>query len=285
MSNEINGTINIKRGELANEWPQYNLSSAPVFMIGSDGKEYESEDYKAILRTDRPSDRQLAAFVSTRYTLFPNEEALRIATEASAALGFTLQDRFDTRNGNLMYATFLSEKFTTEVKVGDVVKVGFTVRNSIDASSGFGLDAYTYRLKCTNGLITRAQSAELNASAKHIGDIEKFMARVVSTLNDFTNRLGLITDTYRQWADELMEEKYAQELAKRLPAKYLPKYVKVERGTHKVTMEGRPTIWEFYNDVTDPIWHNADVDIRSKALYGNILHETLTELTIKPKAV
>lgn len=320
--------IQVELGELDTQWANFDLYSAPIFYNDASGKQIQSQ-YKGILKSDR-----LVAIMGKRYQLLPNEVALELTNDIAKKAGFKLHETHYSRSGNYVCATYLNEeKFTFDInedadsafyngakeelnqnpnkKVGDVasgsraygravdrVAFGFTMRNSIDGSSGFAFGGkasresglsfglFSYRLSCSNGAIARhvisdvsniqKQEQVLKAYVKHTGtDKDKFYDYANTALQGVEKQILALANVYRQWRNEMYGETIAQKIAKLLPKKYLPDYINLEDG--KATLEVNGTKWELFNDLTDAIWHSESLDIRSKDKMTSELHRILQE--------
>ncbi len=290
MSNEQNrsDTVDLHLGKRLNEYPQYGLTSAPCELKFKGVREKLPTNYRAVLRNG-----ELAAIVSKRYTLFANEEARNLASTAAKDMGFKLLKEYDARHGNVYYATYVSDpkaKTHQELAVlkGDTVNLGFAVHNSIDGTSAFGFDPFTYRAVCSNGVIIQRSNLGAINVRRHLGKVENFKADIMSRLADLVNELAEIGDFYRALPTIELNAEIAQAIADRRPTKYLPDYIIRRRGEREVRLQAKVdetrNLWTVYNDFTQAIWHNGDADIRSKAIYATNLHEALEPLVAKVRA-
>lgn len=256
-------------------WAQYGLYDAPIHLMRPDGAKHQSRAYKAVLRGDT-----LAAIVSSRYQLYPNEEALRLVEES----GFKPKKVHYSKDGNSMWAEYLSER-RQEVKKGDVVQVGFMIRNSIDGSTGFGADVFTYRLVCSNGAIRKGEDLA-SLQHRHIGKIQDYVKSMQTKIEQVLRLAEELIATYRVWDQIQVNQRLADALSDTIiPHKYLPRYFDISGDKLKIPEMGNPpTIYSAYNDLTAAIWHNEKAEMRSKALYLNQLH-TAVERAVAPLQV
>jgi len=261
--------ISLPLGEPLNVWKEYGIVEQPALFRGKDGQLYDTKKHKVITRNG-----EFATIVSRRYTVLPNEEVLKLIEEA----GYKTHDVKYSNNGNALYATLLSERVHA-VRIGDIVKAGVLVRNSIDASTGFGVDMYTERLKCLNGAVSRGQ--EITWSRKHIGHREAIIGNFKQALERITLASEQLIATYKL-ADQI---RLNRELAKKIvetkvPIKYLPDSIQVEKKTKAVTLTDTPTLYEAFNHSTAKIWHNDKLKIESKIQYEQALHKVILLATV-----
>jgi len=267
---ELKDSVEVALGKRDGTWGKYGIFEAPV-LFGTTSK-YES-NYKAVVKQDK-----LAAIVSRGYTVIPNEEVLQIIREA----GFEPQRVTYGRGGNLMFAELLDERFEgEEVQVGDLVKVGVVVRNSIDGSSSFGADAFTYRLACLNGAVAKGKRFDA-IMMRHVGDRAKLIEQFRGNVLDVMEKAADLISFYKTAAIVRLNEELAQKiLLAGIPFKYLPPYVTPERdpetGKLRTIVVGEYSLWDTFNDITAKLWHSEKLRMEGIVEHEKALHEVLLE--------
>ena len=258
-------------GTFDTRWQHYGLTEAPILFKGTDGKQRPT-GRKGIFR-----DNALAADVSHKYTLLPNEEVLSLL----GAAGFNPTQVYRSRGGNAIHAQVLEDKTdrnTHEIVEGDSVKVGVMVRNSIDGSLAFGGDIFTYRLLCSNGAIARG--AELGSfTYKHLGEREKLTASVKDMIERVLNAGTELIATYRMAAEISLNQQFADQLAKTyIPDVYIPKYIDMkDRTKPKLTAAAQSvSLWQAFNYMTKEMWHTNRASMITKMRHEQELHKVLT---------
>jgi hypothetical protein len=258
----------IRFGDPDTTWRQYGLLQYPI--IFSD----EDSPYKAIVRKG-----ELVKILGRGYELFPNEEALKLANQASDLVGlhpFTVSAPGLRTDGHVIFnedETRMRAIYTlgrVEKVDGDEVNVGVNVFNSIDGSSSFGCGLFTFREICSNGVIL---GYEKIFQVKRIHT--KGLSRVLEEMKTrmiYTMERGLdVLEGYRRMAQEKVTEKLVDRiLNSRLSLKVLPNYIKEEEATLPDLNQ-----WQLYNDITELIWHNADAGLHTKTFQFNTLHRAM----------
>ncbi|MEM0124621.1 MAG: DUF932 domain-containing protein [Candidatus Micrarchaeaceae archaeon] len=186
------------------------------------------------------------------FQVIPNEVALEVAATVAEKYGFK-QDRVEYgKNGLSVYASFVSKDRPKEVKVGDLVAVGFQMKNSIDGSVGYGYNGYTLRLACTNGMTTR-ENENMIKLAKSVS-IEEMVSNAESVMEPLLAQLEEQLETYRKWTQINVNMQLANILAVSLPKKYLP-FIKFAPKNRAVVNVEPITVWDAFNRITDPLTH------------------------------
>lgn len=274
MSN-IREVIDLNLGAKNDTWKEYSLSEAPILLRGLDQKLTDSKQYKAIMRKG-----ELAAIVSQRYSVLPNEEALKLTKEAIPE-GFTELDAKYSRDGNALFAYFIdARRYAVDsgahLAAGkeDEVSLGFMMRNSIDGSTGFGMELFSYRWLCTNGAIV-GHNMLARFSRMHVGQMIPLVAGITSQIKELMQTASKLIEIYRYWAEVELNKFVAQRIADNLPKKHLPDYFNVDKKTGAVDLEQTPKIWTAFNDITQTVWHSPDLQPISRNHYLGKLHDSL----------
>ena len=252
-------------GPIIETWKAYDLTERSLGFTGIDGKRHET-GRKWVYRSNK-----FCADVSTKYALLPNEEVLSLID----ATGFKVKKIHYSRGGNSMHAEILSDK-TAEVKVGDIVQLGCMVRNSIDASQGFGGDMFTYRLMCSNGAVARGEELA-TWSSRHVGKREELVKEMRVSIERIISASQELIATYKLAAQIKLNEEFAKSLVTAIPEAYLPDYIEVPKdplAPPKLT--ATPDLWKVFNDCTQAIWHTSRANMMTKADHERELHNVLT---------
>lgn len=274
-------------GELDNTWGQYKLAEGK---IGYNGL---STGYKAIFK-----DNKVVHIASEKYTLYPNEEAVKVADEVAIEVGAVPFDKFTGnwfvkadkhvfntgKNDNQTHALYAINGLF-DIGGGDTIHMGFAVHNSIDGSMGFSVGAYTFRNACKNmvfmGFKGKGMRFDDRESLAHIYQKHSSGLSVNPTvlkqamLNVIQQSKGIL-EQYRLWKNQELKIEVARRLARKMPAKYLPEYIQVNaENKADVQLLKAPTIWDTYNDITQVIWHNDKTQYAAKKNQFDNLHKAL----------
>lgn len=264
----------ISFGQPDDAWKQHGLQELPVRYNG--GK----TPFKAITRHG-----QFVTILGRGYYLFPNEEALTLATQAADLVGLQpfapkgldgtkrLRQQgnvFYNREQTLMHAWFAPP--TTHDVQGEQMHIGCDVVNSIDGSTSFGCSVFTYRSICANGVIFGYREL---AGFKRTHT--KGMEHVVSGLK---TRMVRVMDTalatlerYQQLAANPVTDALVAKIHNsRLPNKVLPDYLQEDAAEDAALGF---TEWQLYNDITQAVWHNSNTGLRTKTFQFATLHRAL----------
>jgi hypothetical protein len=219
----------------------------------------EESAYKAILRGS-----ELIAIVRQGYRLLPNEEVLTIVRNLAPEIGATCFQEYIY--GNRIFLTYLMEEKLVES--GDAVKLGFSVRNSIDGTMGFGVDGFTWRKICDNGALIKGRDIA-NVYRKHTKSLIVAKEELTATIWNVIDAVRNFFQRYQAWRSMQLNQEIAEKLS-RLPQKYWPKVMTMQEDQLILTAE--PDLWQVYNDCTAAIWHSPTL-MHSKQIYFNQLHE------------
>jgi len=186
------------------------------------------------------------------FRLIPNEIALEVANKTAEKHGFK-QDKVEFgKDGLSVYASYVSNDKPKEVKVGDMVAVGFQMKNSIDGSAGYRYSGYTLRLACSNGM-TVPENRNTVIMAK-MADIKDLLGEADMVIEPLLGGLEEQIATYRKWTQINIDMRLANILAASLPKKYLP-FVEFAKKTRAVVGFQQMNVWSAFNSITDPLTH------------------------------
>jgi len=253
-----------------NETRQVNIESAPVYFTGADGKIYDTKRYKVGIRNN-----QLAGIMSNKYTFISNEKAYQLIQD----VGFKPERTEFAHNGNAMFVQVFSDSakgmrphtFTNDGQNGDKIEVGVMIRNSIDGTTSFGGDIFTYRSRCSNGAIIGRK--ELGSfSVKHVGQYDRLIAVFKTQLARAFELSMKVKTFYQKSAEVKINQEIADELVKtKLPHKFLPDFINVvkKRGspTELILEDKNRTVWDGFNKITEKTWHDDELGITTKRQY------------------
>lgn len=251
-----------------NEQRPVSIESAPVFFTGADGKTYDLKRYKVGIRNN-----QIAGIMSTKYTFISNEKAYSLIKDS----GFKPTNVDFAHNGNAMFVQVFSDEvagahvWSNDGKGGDMVNVGVMIRNSIDGTTSFGGDIFTYRSRCSNGAILGKK--ELGSfSVKHVGQYDRLIAVFRAQLNRAFDLSVKVKNYYMKSAEVKLNQAMAEALvATKLPQKFLPDFIatsKTKNNPLQVILEDKNrTVWDAFNKVTENSWHEGDLSIVTRRQY------------------
>lgn len=273
----------ISFGDPDTTWSAYGLSENPVVVNGS------ATGYKAIIK-----DEDLVAFVSNRYKLLPNEEAVKAADEAAALSDLVPFDKFQgpwiTRFGMKSHVIQDNHRVHAlyahpdKYEVGnEEMYLGVALHNSIDGSMGFKAGIFTFRAACSNVVLTAGMKdwSYYYSQADHGRTVEWLMRKhtkslVTDKVKDvmiyLMDKTHYIIDTYKLMAQRKITEDLVDQILKSnfITKKILPDYITEPEATLPDL-----TQWDLYNDLTELIWHNAKAQMKTKLLQFTALHKIM----------
>jgi hypothetical protein len=155
----INQQTNLSLGIPDQTWAKYEIRQYPLVFNG------EQTNAKAIVK-----GKNLVSIAGKGYTLLPNEEALKLANEAAQLAGFIpfyekIQNAPDNPFAKLsghvlcneketqMHAFYIPQNVDVTVEKQDETYVGVDVVNSIDGKKSFGVNIFSFRRACKNGVL------------------------------------------------------------------------------------------------------------------------------------
>jgi len=191
------------------------------------------------------------AIVSRNYNLVQHSEIMSRFQEIAGKLNLQPGKVSFSKNSAHMHilAKFTNTQIVVDKKVGDIVDYGVAIENSVDKTRSIRISAYTFRLKCTNGM-THAQH-EFGFTQRHL-HLDRNGLMVAMMEKVYAAKVTLETQ-YRRWTTENINLEAAVELVKDLPKKYQDR---IELGTM--------TKWEFFNLLTDANSHDNKRDMDMK---------------------
>ncbi|MDG7047170.1 MAG: DUF932 domain-containing protein [Nitrososphaerota archaeon] len=233
-----------------NTWVKYGIRTAvgAFDRTGLTPKRYQLVE----IEPNAQRHERMTIVKGLTFRLIPNEVALDVANALAEKHGFK-QDRVEYGRGGLsVYASYISNDRPKEVKVGDLVAVGFQMKNSIDGSTGYRFSGYTLRLACTNGMTV--PEGRNTVSLPKLIDVAQLTKDAESAMEPLMAGLEEQLQTYRQWTQIGLNMQLANILAVSLPKKYLP-FIDFAKKTKAVVGFQHMTVWDAFNRITDPLTH------------------------------
>ena len=260
-------------------WIKYGLTKVPLEVRAIDGKIYDDRKNSGIFH-----NKIYRKLCGRGYVILPNEYVDEIVPKLLKAFkgeyGLELFKTHEAYHGDAKYWEIRSNK---EFKIdgsfrdNDKVQLGFILRNSLACNVSFGIDAFTFCQICTNGAIRKGNDL-LSLKVKHYGKdaLKQMTTNLERRVRDIMTEGVELIKQYEKAARLKLRLEAAQMIAKRVSAKYLPDYIEVEEGTHKVTLtKHNKTFWETFNEITDPVWHNKELSFLTKSEMTNHLHNVM----------
>lgn len=258
------------------------IESAPVLALGADGNHYDTKRYKIGLRND-----WLTGIVSRKYQFVANEVAYDLVTKA----GFKPTKTHFSKTGNAMFIEVFSDKvgsaahsWSNDGKNGDEVNTGVLIRNSIDGTTSFGGDVFTYRARCSNGAIIGKKQLG-SFSVRHVGEY----SRLLSVFRQYLDRAFKLSQQVKVYYQKAAEVKVNDELAQafvntKIPQKFLPDFIQVLDNGKVKLQDKSTTVWDAFNQSTEKVWHLEKLGIGSKVTYTQRANTWLLN-TVEPLVV
>jgi len=136
---------------------------------------FKAKPENRMLRCYENGDRKLRAFCSDRFMAYDDaivaRAALPVLMNLSETSGISLKSF--TLTEKRLYIQAVSPKLEAEIKPGDVVQCGITIRNSEVGSGQFAVEEMIYRLICRNGMIAGTALRKYHSGRRQIeGDAE-----------------------------------------------------------------------------------------------------------------
>ena len=216
------------------KWQEYDISEKYLTYQG------EQTKFKGIVKSGK-----LVNLVSKRYTVIPNELLVEDVVPLIEQFGYEQLDSPAKGIANSRYMQYFIKPKLEDVN-GEGIKLGMLLKNSIDGSLSLGLEGFSYRTLCSNGVIMGKESV-YSFTKKHIGSVKDILLQLeqgVALVNK--SSLRIIEKYQHMMKVEFNKEKYVK-LKEQLPKKDL---VDIARRI------GSGTDWDAFNQVTQSLWHN-----------------------------
>lgn len=241
---------------------KYGITAVPLLVKSVNGEVYDDKRLKGVF-----INGEYKRIVGRNYTVLPNEEVEILLNEyiEKTNEGLSIYKRYQSHHGDARYWVVSSpERLTVESE--DDVQLGCVVRNSIATYVALGADMWTFRLICENGAI--AKGKDLGSIAiKHLGSHEDMMYAFGQGIETIIESTADLVKYYRQATKMTMNERIAQEWAKRIPKRALPTAIDIDPKTEKVSItSSNVNLWQAFNEITANSWHDFN---RGKPMKNN----------------
>ncbi len=187
--------------------------------------ELEDKDY--FIRT---LDGTARAFLSSRFRAIDNVDIANVVFELVKNHGLDVKASQIT--DTQLHISALSPRLKGEVKVGDVVQAGITVRNSEVGAGSFKVQKFFWRAWCSNGCSTQKLVAQTHlGSSIEVGDESR---HVVKSETQQLKDAALFSETADVVNHALSDEAFSGDLDKLREAAGTPITGKVEKVCERV---------------------------------------------------
>lgn len=293
VKDTVNLPIDASKPDLT--WSKYGTITYPVNLQNKYGKIFDTGELKAITQNS-----YLTAVVSRKYMVIVHEPIDEMVNEFvnDPKNGIRLlTDPKTTYHGRNKFWLLIDDKHSFKLQgshiPNDDIKFGVAIRNSIGGRLAFGCDLFSFRSICQNGAIFGYKNFG-GFSRRHFGsgDVTAIANELFSTLRDQLGRASEIINYYQRFASKQIENNFQlfEDLAKQIPLKYFPEWVKIihqnkAKGTKRrfiIKPEYRTkTYWEIFNDLSQNIWHEKDLSFDAIRHQTKSLHEIVIKHTSK----
>jgi len=224
-------------------------------------------------------------FIHQHTVLYPNEA---LGDHIKDFLKKHLPDMYivqehESHNGRSHYWECLTDKFNAVIKgsslnVNDVVQVGMVIRNGIQTDIALGIDIYTNRVTCTNGMISK--HSEGNISIPHVGTFEamrdKFQQAIPIAVNAAKQMIEYYQQSTRVQTSQRIAENFYTHLRNKLTPQYFPDNFNLDLEEAKkekpiiskvvrYEQKNDKNLWDMFNNFTEKIWH-PEVFVKGKGI-------------------
>ena len=295
MTNEPNGVkaleLPVDYSKVDRTWERYGITEAPLLVRDFEGGLYANNKNKVIM--DKEKYQSVA---KAGYVVLPNQyvdETLHNLVDGPMGkeLGLKIQETHYAKN---KYIQFWELRTTDESKfqgviegshqVNDVVQLGLIVGNSLNAGMSFMANLFTFRLICSNGAVARGRELE-SIKVAHYGQdaLQNMIANLERRLSDMLYEGMDILKQYQKMAKLKLHQELAEKLVNTVGVRYTPtEYIEVTKESKTsapeivLTSEGRATtLWQAFNDITEPVWKNERTRFNTKLYLTTGLHKVM----------
>lgn len=251
---------------------KYGITEVPLLVKSADGQYYDDKKFKGIFKNNK-----YTKIVGRNYTVLPNEEVREMLNEyiAKTNSGLEIVKEYTSHHGDAMFWQVHSKDFK-EVKKGDEVQIGCVVRNSVGTYVALGADLFTYRLICKNGAIAKGQDLG-SIAVRHIGHKDNMLLAFGKGIETIIQRTAKLVKYYKKSTEMTVDQRIAEEWAKRIPQRALPQQIEVETKSGKVVLTGKPNLWDSFNDITANAWKDQNQGENMKTNAGFLTKYHITQ--------
>ena len=257
----------------------YNIGEARMVLKTADTTT-ELRKVKAVIENNGKVN--LVSIVSKQFVIIPNQLIMQMIADVKDLNLSTLQLKY-TKNGYVVRMDLLSDR-KEAVEVDDIVQFGVSIRNSVDGTTALGVDAYTYRLRCSNGATARIPNVTFNA--KHVGNADRLLDAFKEALRTALEYCHQLVELYRKTTRVKVDKEIAERLVElRLPTmyyKYTPIRLRVNEydnvRTIDVDVVEEDTLWNTFNGITYIITHKSRANPIARSRMTHRLHRMIHEI-------
>jgi hypothetical protein len=254
-------------------------SDITVSSISEKWKEYGIFEYYLSFKNRKPThkaivkDDSLIAIMSDNYGLFPNEEALKLAKNIGLEYGATPfaigpaswyskmdENTFVSNNGRVMRSLY---SFNDPVSVNeDLIYMGFSVNNSIDGTLAFSISGWLYKPENNDAgsLVFFGRTRNISSDVltgmykRHTRQLnaEIEMSRIKKSIDGVLNEMSKLSEKLLEFNTTIVDSSsdvLARLVKSRLPQKSIPSYIRYDKKTGDLSIEGNITMYRLYFDV------------------------------------
>jgi uncharacterized protein DUF932 len=138
-------------------------------------------------------------------------------------------------------------------------------------------------LICQNGAVARGRELEsIKVSHYGAGALESMIANLERRLSDMLYEGMDLLKQYQKMAKLKLHQELAERLVNTVGVKYAPEYIEITKETKTATPQivltnkGRATtLWQTFNDITEPVWKNEKTRFNTKLYLTTGLHKAM----------
>jgi hypothetical protein len=207
----------------------------------------------------------LEAITSPRYQLIPNLELL---LKSPQIFGSDIELATIDVKGRQMQATFIDPRHRKKIhseraQEGEVIDLGFSLKNSEDRSMTVGVNCSAYLQHCTNGM--RSTKSIHNVSARHVGRNVDF--RKLASLNsgELSGVIDMMAESSQVRLDDGSLKTHTSWVAKRTNKEMASSLVSPSvayKGYHG--QSAMPTVFDVFNAITEMAHADRSLDVEKQ---------------------
>ncbi|MEN2993633.1 MAG: DUF932 domain-containing protein [Bacteroidia bacterium] len=271
-------------------FPEYPVGLAQGYLKISKDEYQPLQGRRFVVRKGKQG-LEIVGIVSSRFALVPNELVEAKVARIVKTHGLELLEIGYSKRGTALRIDLLSPKLAAiqpAVEKGDLVRFGFSIRNSIDGTTALAVDLLSYRLSCKNG--ATAAYVDFRYVARHVGEPSELIASSENALSEAITKaephMDKLADFYRKLTAIPFSEAIAQAILKLdLPAMYysgLPlEIVRDEKDPKKISrielLPNRLSAWDVFNHLTARLSHNSRTSLPHRSEITRRLHRMVQE--------
>ena len=236
-----------------------------TFNTALDARHTQLRSHTVTIFDDPNNGPQLEAIYSPRYKLITNMDILN---EVPKVLGGDITVSSMSIKGRQFQAHLtdpsLRKEFRSErAEEGEIINMGYQVRNSEDRSLSVGVSLSAFLQHCTNGMVS--EKALHNVSARHIGStlslehVSKLRGQSMEGVIDLVAKSAQVRlddgsmETHKKWVTKQVNKEYAEQTVNPLTA---------YRGYHGKNKF--PTVFDVFNKITEDAHKKPGLSVEEK---------------------